>query len=83
MAPVHIADHQESEAGDHAKDAARRTVEESRETRSIEGFFGLAHAKPPLGRDTRMKIRIFRPRTGVKNSKWRRASQEADELDFF
>jgi hypothetical protein len=54
MAPIDIADYQESCAGDEAKDAARRTVEESRETRSIEGFFGPAHGKPPLGREKRI-----------------------------
>ena len=38
MVPIHIANHEESCARDQAKDAARRTVNESRETRSIDAL---------------------------------------------
>jgi hypothetical protein len=51
MVPIQIANHEESCARDQANDAARRTVNESRETRSIEDFFEPAHGKSLLGQD--------------------------------
>jgi hypothetical protein len=70
MVPIYIADHEESCADDQAKDAARRTIEESRETRPIEGLFGPAHGKPPLERDKRMGNSVF-ARHGIAGFKLR------------
>jgi hypothetical protein len=58
MVTIHIADHEESYAGDKTKDATRRTVDEFRETRLIESFVP-THKKSPFSIDFTLRYKCL------------------------